>query len=94
MLIECPECKNAISDKAAACPHCGVALSTLTDQPVKKLGNAKSVQQWARGFFWLFVLCLLAALIDPKEIDPSLQMMATIGLFGWIICKVRLWFYT
>lgn len=23
-LIECPECKNQISDKAYACPHCGL----------------------------------------------------------------------
>ena len=23
MLIQCPECKNSISDKANACPHCG-----------------------------------------------------------------------
>ena len=22
-LIECPECRNEVSDKAAACPHCG-----------------------------------------------------------------------
>jgi len=25
-IIPCPECKQSISDRAAACPHCGVAL--------------------------------------------------------------------
>jgi len=23
MLIKCPECQGAVSDQAAACPHCG-----------------------------------------------------------------------
>lgn len=27
-LTKCPECGNDISDKAAACPHCGVPRST------------------------------------------------------------------
>src|SRR3954471_21705877 len=26
-LIPCPECKREISDRAAACPHCGVAIA-------------------------------------------------------------------
>ena len=26
-LIECPECKNQISDKAVSCPHCGFPIS-------------------------------------------------------------------
>lgn len=28
-LITCPECGQSISDKAAACPHCGYPLSAL-----------------------------------------------------------------
>ncbi len=26
-LITCPECKQSVSDRAASCPHCGVALA-------------------------------------------------------------------
>ncbi len=26
-LIECPECKREVSDKAPTCPHCGVAIA-------------------------------------------------------------------
>ncbi|MBN1254921.1 MAG: zinc-ribbon domain-containing protein [Deltaproteobacteria bacterium] len=33
-LVHCPECNKAISDKAAACPHCGV--------PLKKSRGAKN----------------------------------------------------
>lgn len=27
-LIPCPECKREVSDRAAACPHCGVAIAS------------------------------------------------------------------
>jgi ribosomal protein L7/L12 len=27
MLIQCPECKREVSDKAVSCPHCGYPLS-------------------------------------------------------------------
>ena len=35
MLIKCKECEGKVSDKAAACPHCGapVASSTKTVKP-------------------------------------------------------------
>lgn len=29
MLIECPECKNQISDKAEFCPKCGCPISVM-----------------------------------------------------------------
>lgn len=29
MLIECPECKNQISDKAEFCPHCGYPMNAI-----------------------------------------------------------------
>jgi hypothetical protein len=30
-LIECPECRKGVSDKAAACPHCGHPISGYGD---------------------------------------------------------------
>ena len=34
-LINCPECSNKISDKAPACPHCGVVFES--DEPTVKI---------------------------------------------------------
>lgn len=31
-LIKCPECGKRVSDKAAACPHCGIALEPAAQQ--------------------------------------------------------------
>lgn len=36
-LIECPECKHAISDHAIACPSCGLPLTPLISQPVESV---------------------------------------------------------
>jgi hypothetical protein len=33
-LIECPECKHAISDRALSCPSCGLPLSPSPPRPV------------------------------------------------------------
>lgn len=34
-LIKCPECGNEISDKAAACPHCGCPINNPSDDQEK-----------------------------------------------------------
>lgn len=34
-LIDCPECSRQISDKAAACPHCGCPAKAAQPEPVK-----------------------------------------------------------
>lgn len=44
MLVECPECKGRVSEKAKTCPHCGFCLK-------KSLCN--------RRVFWLFLMLLV-----------------------------------
>jgi len=39
-LIKCPECGNAISDKAISCPHCGYPLS-LYKAPLDQIEEKK-----------------------------------------------------
>ncbi len=38
-LIYCPECKKQISDKAEACPHCGLPQSYFASKEELKLNN-------------------------------------------------------
>jgi len=42
-LIECPECKGQVSDKAEACPHCGAPVEAEFEAPmvVKEEEEAK-----------------------------------------------------
>lgn len=39
-LIQCPECGNTVSDKAAKCPSCGM--------PVDKMGTAKPAYDYSQ----------------------------------------------
>ena len=42
-MIYCPECKKQISDKAEACPHCGLPRKYFADQePAKENTSTKS----------------------------------------------------
>ncbi len=33
-LIQCPECRQQVSDQAIACPHCGYSMAYAMDHPV------------------------------------------------------------
>ena len=39
-LLKCPECQHDVSDKAAACPHCGYPMQT--DSKTRKPQNKKA----------------------------------------------------
>lgn len=59
-MIQCKECGTEISDKAAACPHCGNPMNQLTPPPVKKLeygdrkclkcGYVGQMKTWLRNY--------------------------------------------
>lgn len=53
---KCPECKNDVSDSAAACPSCG--------HPITKAKDALGKKQGCGGcLFFLGILVLIAGLI-------------------------------
>lgn len=50
MLIKCPECELMMSDKAIACPHCGMPNSLITDFTSKKKRTKSKRQRLPNGF--------------------------------------------
>jgi hypothetical protein len=48
-LINCPECSKEVSDKAPACPNCGVVLNASSTEKVHS-----AIWGW-----WMGLLCLL-----------------------------------
>jgi membrane protein YdbS with pleckstrin-like domain len=48
-LIPCPECKREVSDRAAACPHCGLALAAPASAapPIAPPGSASAFSSGA-----------------------------------------------
>jgi len=43
-LINCPECKTEISDKAKSCPHCGNPLNQSIGQSKSENVESKSLE--------------------------------------------------
>ena len=93
MLIECPECRNQVSDQAATCPSCGIAIAPR--QPAKPLQAKKPLQQWARFFFFMLLAGVAWIAFREPDVTPTPGPLMLLGGFiGWLACKWRLWFYT
>lgn len=57
-LIACLECHKEISDKAAACPHCGAPVSANSPAAVKK--KSSGLLKWVLGVpVGLFVVVIV-----------------------------------
>jgi uncharacterized membrane protein YvbJ len=58
-LITCPECKRDISDKAAACPHCGAPRDAAPDSPAERARSAQtSGKSGGKAMGWFAKLAL------------------------------------
>lgn len=70
-LIDCPECKRQISDKAPACPHCGnpMMAATLGANVGVETRPGKAVTTQATGKVWKviqligFLICVMGVII-------------------------------
>lgn len=78
-LIECAECGKEISDKAAACPHCGAPpASTNPPEPIKKKPPTAPVWlQVVVGLFLAYVIVSCAVGGDKGSGSTSATS------FGW-----------
>jgi hypothetical protein len=67
-LIECPECKHQISDKAPACPKCGVPIASTLSVPTTETTVLPEVSGPAKNDFkvrpvFLVLIVVAAAVI-------------------------------
>lgn len=58
-LVGCPECGQAVSDQAAACPHCGYSINPGNDPAVRDRRFWRLVR-FLSGLFFLLVIIILA----------------------------------
>ena len=81
-LIECAECRADVSDKAAACPHCGYPMGPAG----RGSGRVKLIEKTGRGWKairvlgWLLILGGALALHGGRATHDSRR-----ALVGWWI---------
>jgi hypothetical protein len=105
-LIECPECSREISDKAAACPHCGNPLHidtgegtqlTTTQQTSKTIKTEIliSIGLFVVGIAVMYVGDLMVA--GYPELHQYMVMggllMVALGIGGYIHSKLKQWWH-
>ncbi|MBK8896849.1 MAG: zinc-ribbon domain-containing protein [Candidatus Competibacteraceae bacterium] len=105
MLIECPECKNSVSDKAPTCPKCGAPIALAKQKEVRALGEAPTTTQATskhlKKLLMIFVATLLLGLIifivqmnsATQAGTPMAALVIFIGLVGTVITKIRMWWH-
>ena len=80
MLIQCPECKLQVSDKAAACPHCGYPMQPTVKRKPRVKSNKR--RRLPNGFGQI-------SEIKNRNLRNPFRAMITVGKTpeGRPICK-------
>lgn len=100
-LINCSECGESISDKAAACPKCGAPITTYAtsdDTPVTTQLTGKRLKIYVAASYLLMIigaiLCFSMPFVFQKLSTPIFWYgvgMFAIGLIAMAITRIRIW---
>ena len=86
-LINCPECSKEVSDKAPACPNCGVVLNASSTEKVHSV-----IWGW-----WMGLSCLLGFVVTGSVMlwGPQLFLVFVFGsiLISQNQCKNKTSFF-
>jgi uncharacterized membrane protein YvbJ len=90
-LITCRDCNSQISNKAAACPHCGRPVSDYSDQSIniQKTPKKYKLIQVLSLVFLVVSLFLLFGKSGNGYAFLLLVFSATVGLWA----KVMIWWH-
>jgi len=85
-LINCPECKNQISDSAKKCPHCGYSIKSENTRT--ELGNVET--NTAAGVIYIFIgiVAIIAGLFMLVIIIGIFAIIGGIALIGVGIANI------
>lgn len=98
-LINCPECKKEISDKALSCPACGfqisfqaitAANSDLTT--IQETGKRLKAQLVISGLmFWISLVWLVINDSENRVTTVILCVLVFFSLIYFVGIKIRIW---
>ncbi len=102
-VINCPNCKKKISDKAKKCNHCAVDLTELDSDKMASIDRINRINQGQRLMNYSFVAMLLFCggflfmywdNVVPGSWQHTLAMVSSaIGFIMYIVIRVKLLFF-
>lgn len=102
-IISCPHCHKKISDKAAACTHCGAQLGEISAEAMQKLQREKKQKlgDSLNNQAMLAMLIFLSSFIwyyyrtpEPESLELNfVYFTMVLGCAWYMITKVRIVLY-
>jgi len=99
-VINCPNCKKKISDKAKSCSHCQINLVNIDADQIASMKNTHKIKQsqslMNHSFFAMLLFCGGFLFLFWKDAQPgtwqyiSSISCAVIGFIWYIATRVRL----
>ena len=86
-LIDCPECRAEISDKAPQCPRCGVPIAGSQATTIQQTGK-RLKRRWLKGIGVLACGVVLFFVAAVQKNHPLALVGVFIGLAGFGIALV------
>ena len=99
-VINCPACKNKISDKAKECSHCQLDLTELDAEKISQIKRVSAVEQSQKlmnhSFVAMLLFCggflfLYSQNAQPGSWEYIISIASTVvGFILYIVTRVRL----
>lgn len=99
-VINCPNCRKKISDKAKACSHCDIDLENLDEEKLAAMKQVSNITQSQKIMTWSFIAMMMFCggflFYYWKNVQPGtwqyyLSIGSTIlGFCIYIITRVQL----
>ena len=85
-LVKCAECQHDVSDKAAACPHCGAPIASPTNQSSPPAEPTQKVLRKGAKFEAIgFVLIVVGMLVLMAASEPTASFGTAAIVIGFIV---------
>ena len=101
-VINCPNCKKKISDKAKSCSHCAIDLTSMDEDKIKSLRQSNLIKQSQKLMNYSFIAMLLFCggflfmfwqNLQPGSWQYTLALTSTVsGFVLYIVTRIRLIF--
>lgn len=99
-VINCPNCKKKISDKAKSCSHCNIELHNLDEDKMNNIRQVNMIKQsqtiMTHSFIAMLLFCGGFLLMYWQDLQPgtwqylSAITCTVIGFILYIVTRVRL----
>jgi len=99
-LINCPDCRAQVSDRAGACPRCGHPIAIARESAgagtalTTIQGTSKRLKAHTAISATAVILSMFGAALSSSAAWKGFWVLAAVGGLAWfIVTRVRIWWH-